>query len=108
DGLTDTEAELLLELASSAVRAAAGQMLTATSDDEVTLMGTTGSWLVLPEQPVTGISSVEVDGEPVDDYTRFGSRLWRDAGWADHPSRPMPVTVVYDHGYVEGDEELGL
>jgi hypothetical protein len=100
------EAELLLSLATGAVQSAAGQRITVLAGDEVTLMGTTESWLSLPERPVTAVTSVTVDGGAVTDYTRFGARLWRESGWSTGAYRPTPVTVVYSHGYVDGDQEL--
>jgi hypothetical protein len=107
-GLADVEGQLLLELATGAVQAAAGQLLLAQVDDEATLIGTMDSWLALPEQPVTGVTSVTVDGDAVTDFTRFGARLWRESGWSTDPYRPTPVAVVYSHGYATGDQRLQL
>src|SRR5690606_16609196 len=72
------------------------------------LLGTTDSWLDLPERPVTAVSSVAVDGGAVGDYRLFGARLWRSCGWAPSPLEPSTVTVAYSHGYATDAQELQL
>lgn len=106
--LPNVEAELLLELATGAVQAAAGQDIVQRVDDTATLMGTVGSWLHLPQLPVTAVSTVTLDGAAVSDWKRFGARLWREAGWAASPYQPSTVEVVYTHGYAPGDEGIQL
>lgn len=106
-GLTDIEAGLMLELATGAVQAAAGQdILQAT--ETITLAGTTESWLSLPQRPVTAVSSVSLDGDTVTDYKRFGDRLWRKDGWADSPYEPSEVAVAYTHGLASSDQRIQL
>ena len=75
--LPDPKAELLLQLATGAVQAAAGQQLVASTGDTVQLMGDTDAWFTLPQRPVTAVASVTVDGATVTDYKRFGDRLGR-------------------------------
>ena len=107
DGAVDgVEAARLARLATSIVQDAAGQRLVAVADDAVTLMGTTESWLALPERPVTDVAGVSVDGEEVTDYKRFGARLWREQGWSGSVYEPSEVAVVYSHGYAADDPEL--
>lgn len=105
--LPDAEANLMLELATGAVQAAAGQdILQAT--ETVTMMGTTESWLNLPQRPVTEVTSVSLDGESVTDFKRFGDRLWREDGWASAAYEPSEVEVVYTHGFAVADQGIQL
>src|SRR5690606_22691726 len=76
------KAVLLIEIATGEVQAAAGQRLVQIVDDQLEIMGTTDSWLNLPQRPVTAVANVMVDGQPVTDWKRFGARLWRSCGWA--------------------------
>lgn len=99
---------MLVEIGTAVVQAEAGQRLVAVTDDSVTLLGTTDSWLDLPERPVTAVSSVAVDGTAVGDYRLFGARLWRSCGWAPSPLEPSTVTVAYSHGYASDAQELQL
>ncbi|PSK96695.1 hypothetical protein CLV30_12577 [Haloactinopolyspora alba] len=106
--LPDQLATLLLELATAEVQAAAGQDLVQVIDDQAAVMGTPSFWFALPQRPVTDVSSVEIDGEAVTDYKRFGARLWRSRGWSQHVYEPSVVSVTYTHGYAPGDPALGL
>lgn len=99
---------MLVEIGTAVVQAEVGQRLVAVTDDSVTLLGTTDSWLDLPERPVTAVSSVAVDGTAVGDYRLFGARLWRSCGWAPSPLEPSTVTVEYTHGYASDAQELQL
>lgn len=99
-GLPDTDAVILLQLATGAVQGAVGQDLVLRLDDAVVLMGTHDQWFDLPQRPVTAVASVAVDGVAVTDYKLFGDRLWRSLGWAVYPCEPSTVAVTYSHGYV--------
>lgn len=103
-----TTATLVLETATGAVQAAAGQRLVQVVDDDLTIMGTTDSWLDLPQRPVTAVTSVTLDGTAVADWSRFGARLFRSSGWASSATEPSVVEVVYTHGYADGDQGLQL
>lgn len=103
----DVEA-LLLELATGEVQSAAGQRLLRVEDDRFELLGTTESWLDLPERPVVSVDSVEVDGEEVTDWQRHGSRLFRAGGWSSRIYEPSTVSGVYTHGYADGDPGLAF
>lgn len=101
---------LLVECGTAVVQAAAdGQRIVEVVDDEAELMGLAGSWLQLPQIPVTAVPSVTLDGETLTlgtDFKRFGSRLWRRGGWAACAFEPSELTVVYTHGYPAGDQKL--
>ena len=107
-------ATLLVEIATAVVQAEVRQRLVQVVDDTATLLGSAESWLDLPQRPVTEVKSVTIDGEPVaegsgsGDYRRFGSRLWRDGGWATRWTEPSTVEVVYTHGYAPDAQELQL
>jgi len=106
--LDTATATLVIEAATAVVQAACGQRIVQVVDDESELMGTTDSWLPLPQRPVTAVASVTVDGHPVTDWARFGSRLFRRDGWASCPHVPSSVVVVNTHGYPPGSQELQL
>lgn len=105
DGFTTfaeaAQAELALESASAVVRERTGQQFTTATGDVVTFRsGLCDEWLILPQRPVTAVTSVKVNQIPVTDYTLVGDRLWRYQGWADIPfgTGPQTVEVTYDHG----------
>lgn len=111
------KATRLVEIGTAIVQQAAGrppQRLIEVVGDNVTLLGSTGQWLDLPQRPVTDVASVAVEGIAVtagreaDNYRLFGSRLWRAGGWAVTAYVPSDVDVVYSHGYPDGDQGLEL
>jgi hypothetical protein len=113
-------ATLLSQLASDAVRQDLQLMVDYVEDDTVTLYGDYGSILILPERPVTAVSSVTIAGEtlspvqvgnvststPMFDWRPDG-RLWRvvyggsvfasELTW--YWPNGVPVTITYSHGY---------
>ena len=110
-------ADQALALASAAIRATIGQILDQTTDTAVVLDATGSGTLVLPESPVTAISSVEVlsiDGltwtalaYPAD-YRWNSAGILRRVSAADPDMRFSPfvwpaqlgsVRVTYTHGY---------
>jgi hypothetical protein len=106
-------ATMLIECATSVVQETAGQRIVEVLNDTVELLGTTASWLDLPQLPVNSVASVVVDGSAITEGTASGcwrrpgtSRLWRDTGWATTPGEPSSVVVVYSHGYADGAQEL--
>lgn len=123
-----TVAGMLIECATAVVQEAAGQRIVQVVDDVQTLLGTTDSWLDLPQIPVTAVSSVVREGTTLtltDDYKRFGNRLWSRSGWQANigwyggdwrPSygdswlgpEPGTVVVTYTHGYAPGSQDLQL
>lgn len=65
DGIEQSQAALLLELATTAIRAEAGQTISLVEDDEVLLAGTWDYDLDLPERPVVDVTSVALNGVPM-------------------------------------------
>lgn len=128
-------AGMLIECATAVVQEAAGQRIVQVVADVATLLGTTDSWLDLPQIPVTAVASVVRDGITLTlgtDYKVFGNRLWSRAGWQNNiglnlgwygegytwrPSygtdaylgqEPGTVVVTYTHGYAAGSQDLQL
>lgn len=85
-----------LDVASAAVREAAGSPISETTST-ITLEGEPGQWLTLPGLPITAVATVELDGVAVTDWRLRSHRLWRAAGWTacDGPSE---VEVTQTHG----------
>lgn len=104
-GLDDTDvarAALDLDVACDKIRDYLHQQIDAVAADAITLFGTDTRALILPELPVTAVTSVTLDGEALTDWTvdAYGL-LWRDdpAYWA----RGYQYDIVYDHGYATED-----
>lgn len=97
--LDASTATLLVECATAVVQAAAGgQRIVQVVGDPLAVMGTTDSWLALPQVPVTAVTSVVMDGTTLTlgtDYKVFGSRLWRKLGWQTSYGWPWD----YPYGY---------
>jgi len=95
----------VLEVVSALVRSYVGSTITPPTTATVTLQGTRSTRLDVGERPLTGVSSVVLDGTALDPseyrWTRTGY-LWRDAGWAD-PSRQVTVTLSYGYDKVPDD-----
>lgn len=134
--LNTASATLVLECATSVVQEAAGnQRIVQVVDDTVEMIGSTDSWLWLPQRPVTAVTSVTMDGAALTDWTKHGSRgrLYRADGWQADPSPnawpgmwpqrsgpwgpfpygypqadPSVLVIVYTHGYAPGDQGLQL
>jgi hypothetical protein len=74
----------------------------------VTLDGTGGDAILLPELPVTNVDSVTVNGGTVTDYTLNGNGiLFRGSVGVNEcgtwPAGRQNISVTYDHGYAEVD-----
>ncbi|MER7874834.1 hypothetical protein ABTY63_14925 [Streptomyces solisilvae] len=86
-----------LDVASTAVREAAGVPISQTAST-VTLEGPDDSqWLTLPGPPITAVTSVKIDGVPVTDWRLRSNRLWRACGWSP-ACEPSEVEVIQTHG----------
>lgn len=89
------------------VRDAAEQVFSEVAQDTVVLDGTDTDALPLPHLPVQTVRTVSVAGTAVDDYTlNDNGILFRgtvggcESTW---PAGRQNVTVVYDHGYADGE-----
>lgn len=107
---------LLINAATAVVQEAAGnQRLVEVVDETYEILGTTESWLNLPQIPVTDVASVILDGTALTEgtlnstyYKRRGNRLWRTDGWQTYVGQPSDVVVVCSHGYATGAQDLEL
>lgn len=55
-------------------------------------------WLVLPQRPVTAVTSVSINGLALTDFTRVRDRLYRYGGWRVAARFPPFISVTYSHG----------
>lgn len=111
-------ANLVLDVATAVVQqAAGGQRILRVVNDTANLTGLTGSWLDLPQIPVTAVATVTLDGtavtagspgDPPTTYRLRGNRLWRGCGWQTYVGEPSDVVVVNTHGYADGSQKLEL
>ncbi|MEL7994308.1 hypothetical protein AAG656_28815 [Streptomyces albidoflavus] len=111
----ETQAQALLDQASSVVRAYVRQDLTrATSTLTVSMrradpvLHRCGGLVTLPQRPVVDVASVSVDGVSTQDWWQEGQEiLLRSGSWSSPPTahRPPQVAVTYTHGFdpVPGD-----
>jgi hypothetical protein len=104
---------LLLDCATAVVQdAAGGQRILQVAGDTFSLIGTTDSWLDLPQIPVTSVASATLDGTALTvgieatNYKHRGNRLWRTDGWQTYVGQPSDVAGVYTHGYAPGAWQL--
>lgn len=88
--------EVYLDVASTAVREAAGTPISTTTST-VTVEGEAGQWLRLPGAPVSSVATVKLDGVTVTDWRLRSGMLWRAAGWTGCDG-PSEVEVTYTHG----------
>lgn len=107
--LDASTATLLLEMATGIVQAACGQLLI---EAEVTgeLVDITRQtfWLELANKPVTAVTTVELDGFVVTDWSLRKQKLWRSGGWLLSYSPPSQAEVTYTYGYPTGSQYLQL
>lgn len=103
DDIDAARAQMFIEIVTDAIRGWCRQDVSpAVEDDVATLQGNGEEKLLLPQIPVTAVTSVEVDGTALSG-TQFS---WRasgvlrrlDATWGTE-SVPAVVEVTYDHGY---------
>jgi hypothetical protein len=95
--LTNAElvaADFMLSAATSLIQGYTGQDVFHVTDDVVTLWPRGNNKVLLPQLPVTGVTSVASDGDAVTWELRRGGVLHLTGGWSNS------VTVTYSHGYV--------
>jgi hypothetical protein len=99
------QVDVFLAEASAAVREAAGSPISQTTSTVKLHVHPGTSWIRLPGQPVTAVTAVELDGEPLTDgWSLVDGELHRPAGWAS--AGPTPVTVTYTHGLPVVPEDI--
>lgn len=105
--------ETMLATASAVVRNAAQSPILETTSTVTVWVTETSRWLDLPGKPITAVSEVWVDGEPLDPagYRFANGRLWcRNGNWNDAAlgdgSEPVEVQVTLTHGYATVPSEI--
>lgn len=117
DELVDARANLILEGVSGLVRDYCRQLLTEVEDDEIRLSGKGAVTLLLPETPVTAVSSIiedpageatglagPDDASPVFEWDEDGILTRLDGGVWRRRARWYEVT--YSHGFADDSDEL--
>lgn len=90
-----------LQVASAALREAAGVPISQTTST-LTLEASSSPYLQLPGPPVTAVTTVSIDGQPVTGWKLRGASLYRAAGWGCDAD----VEVSYTHGLPEVPADL--
>ena len=100
-GITPTALHgVMLTVASSLVRAAAGSPILETDSVVSVWALDTTQWLPLPGVPVTVVDSVEIDGDAVTNFKLVDSHLWSATPWGNG-CEPVEVVVTMTHGLIE-------
>lgn len=106
---TEAQVDRLIELCSGIVLAEAGQPIGLVSGDVVTIAGSWGPDIWLPQWPVTEVTNVTVNGVAVassDWELAPNGALHRISGsWGGPDAR---VAVVYSHGFTETPEPIKM
>lgn len=115
DGFDTATILLGIEVATAVVQAACGgRRIVRVVDDPEEVWGGTDKVLRLKNAPIVSIGSVTYNGSTLSQGTASGTwrrakyGIWRDLGWTECASEPLPTTVVYTHGYDIGDQALQL
>lgn len=108
-------AVLAVEIATAVVQAACGgRRIVRVIDDSEEVWGGGDQLLRLKNAPIVSITSVTYNGSTLAQGTASGTwrrakcGLWRDLGWAETYGEPLATTVVYTHGFADGQQELQL
>jgi hypothetical protein len=89
-----TGVEVMLAVASSLVRQAAGSPI-AQHVATITFHATEyGEWLELPVKPVTAVTSVMLDEVPATGWKLVNGDLWRREGWFTYDPVEVDVTLT--------------
>lgn len=111
------KAILLIECATAVIQAVTSQRIVWVEDDEITIdldaLDRGRQYLDLPEQPVTAVTAVTINGMAVQNWRLSRGRVWRPYGW--HLPRegmwvdmPYQAGFVYSHGLPVGHQQLQL
>lgn len=103
-------ADLLINLATAKVQAAAGQRLIEATDTAVidVEIYEFDEYLPLPQLPVRSVATVLLNGTAITDWFLRKQQLWRLLGWSWNALAPSQVKVTYTHGYPDGAQMLEL
>lgn len=118
--LDTATAELVLDLASAAIRADVDQQIDQVEDDTVTIDPPAARALLLPELPVTAVTAVKIGAVELvadTDYSWTPAGIIRRTGTAvtvndltvdgwRWGTAPKSIEVTYSHGYPAGHRHL--
>lgn len=103
------QAQAFAEDASAVIRDHIRQQVTAVVGATMDIEAPDGPWLTFPQRPVTLVTSVTVNSQPVENFTQIGDRLYRLYGWRWPSVQVIPplalygikplIHAVYNHGY---------
>ncbi len=92
----DSDAQRALDVASSAIRDAAGAVIGPSQTSTITIRRPGCESLLRLPAPIVSVASVSVDGSAVTDYVLDDEGLYRCGGWAGDE-----LEVTYTHGLAE-------
>jgi hypothetical protein len=101
--------QALLDYSSAVIRRYTGQTLSEVVGDVVTLEPISRDTLILPERPVTAITTLTVSGVAYTDYRFTREGLLKQglvASTAEGTFWSYGATVTYNHGYAETANEF--
>lgn len=105
----DTAAQFALDTATAMIEAYIGQPVDEVEDDEITLDGTGTKVILLPAFPVSDVSAVAIDGDPLDEdeyeWSATGELRRSNGTW---PTTLRSVEVTYTHGYATTPAALAV
>jgi hypothetical protein len=108
-------AVLALEACTAVIQVACGgRRIVRVVDDSEEVWGGTDRVLRLKNAPIVTVTSVTYNGSALTQGTASGTwrrakyGIWRDLGWTEVCSEPLPTTVVYTHGYLAGTQDIQL
>lgn len=98
------EVEVFLDVASTAVRDAAGTNITRDTST-VTVTAYPGDRTIrLPGPPIVSVDDVTIDGKPAEGWDMVDAGVWRQTPWTR--DRPVQVDVTYTHGLEDVPDDI--
>lgn len=114
--LNAEQAQLMLDIATSAISDECGQTIALEEDDSIQLRGSWGRELWLPQRPIVAITSIAIDGIGIDSalykFDVEGRVTWYRGSWASIGNLAeldvagsywggdeILIDVTYSHGY---------
>lgn len=103
--VTDTAlVTVMLAVASSLVREAAGSPIAEHVATVTWWALESGEWLEIPVTPVRSVATVTLDGDAITDHKVVYGDLWRASGWFSH--EPVEVEATLTCGLPEVPEHI--
>ena len=109
DAAEEAQAQAVLEVAEALLQTyCSGVSFEQVTDDVLTLHGQVPAVLHLPGGPVQSVSSVVLNGAPVDGYVLIGDTLLRSTftEWPWTSADTDVLAITYTHGFAEAPQVL--